>query len=84
MKYYCFYDVVTSEFGPLFAAINDADCKRKLAVSQRNNPYMADLRLYYVGECSQDTAVFSMPDGGKPVFIANLTDFCSFEQPVGA
>lgn len=83
MKYYCLYDVCTSEYGVLFGAYNDEDCRRKLAFSQQSNPYLQDLKLFRVGEVSPDTGVFTMCGSGNPEFICNMTDIVTF-NPQGA
>lgn len=73
MKYYCLFDVVVGEYGQLFTAINDSDCIRKLAYSQRENPFTGDLKLFYVGEFDVESGKFVC--GLK--FVANMVDVMS-------
>ncbi|UPW41450.1 nonstructural protein [Dipodfec virus UA23Rod_1392] len=82
MKYYTLFDRITREYGVMFTAVNDSDCKRKLAFSQKDNPFTRDLELWFVGEFNQDTAAFSQTD--CPVFVALMDDvMATYSTPLG-
>lgn len=74
LRTYCLYDTCVGEYGQLFHAIHHEDCKRKLAVSQRSNPFLGDLKLFYVGDFEVDTGHFNSIN---PEFVCNLSDICS-------
>lgn len=80
MNYYTLYDVVTGEYGVLFNAVNHDDVKRKLAFSQQSNPYIGDLKLFFVGEFDRDKGIIHCD---KPEFLCNLSDIVEFDPNFG-
>ncbi|UPW40844.1 nonstructural protein [Sigmofec virus UA08Rod_6521] len=74
-RYYVFYDRVTGEYGNLFSAVNDADCVRKLAFSQRENPFAYDIDLCFAGTFESVTGAFQ--SATPPVIICPLVDVFS-------
>lgn len=70
MKIYTMYDRVVGQYGNPFFAINEADCIRRLGYSQKDNPFFADLDLYYIGDYDIDTGAIVPVE--KPVFVSPM------------
>lgn len=72
MKIYSIFDRVTSTYGEPFFALNDDDCKRKVAYGMRSNPYKPDLQLYFIGSFDIESgSILGVPHAQ---FICNLLD----------
>lgn len=72
MIVYSLYDVCTSEYGNPFTAINDEDCKRRLRVQLKGNPFYKDLKLFEIGAFLSDTGAIN--PCVSPNFVCNVSD----------
>lgn len=71
-KMYTIFDRCTAMYGDPFTAVNDDDCKRKIAYSFRENPYKADLVLYCLG--SFEPNVGMLTPLVKPEMVCNVLE----------
>lgn len=69
---YTIYDRITGGYGEVFMAVNDDDCKRKVAYSMQSNPYKEDLQLFAVGSFNIEFGVINAAE--KPIFLCNILD----------
>lgn len=65
MKLYSIKDTVARSFGTPFAAVNEAEAKRKVAYSYQSVPYAADCDLYFLCDFDEFTGMLKIAiDGG--------------------
>lgn len=74
-RIYSIFDRVTSTYGDPFIAVNDDDCKRKVAYSFKDNPYKIDLVLYCLGDLSLETGIISTVSvAGGPLMVCPVVE----------
>lgn len=72
MIIYTIFDRATARYGDPFTAVNDMDCKRRVAYSFRENPYKEDLVLYKLGSYDIDTGIIAPVV--NPVMLCNVME----------
>lgn len=68
MSIYSIFDKITNTYGMPFFAVNDDDMERKVAVSYKDNPFVNDLYVYFIGEFYTESGLLDLSENGRDMF----------------
>lgn len=74
IKIYITRDIVVNEYAAPNYAINDEDCKRRIAQANVNNPFARDVEVYRIGTYDSVTGTIKTEPA---VFIGNVYEICN-------